>query len=66
MSFEAFNGVVKRAANRSNFKNEIFSILNFWSMKSAIGMSRAREVDWLRDVHDAENAMLDAAPNTWM
>ena len=49
MSFEAFNAIVKRAANRSNFKNECMSVLCFWSMKSAIALKRQCTAQWLED-----------------
>ena len=60
MSFEAFNAVVKRAANRSNFKNECMSVLCFWSMKTAIALKRKCSADWLVDVeHNASAFLLD-------
>ena len=39
--FEAFNQQIKRAARRSNFKNETVSIMRYWSMKSARELVRA-------------------------
>ena len=32
--FEAFNQVIKRGVNRSNFKNPEISCLRYWSMRS--------------------------------
>mgnify|MGYP003988397729 CR=1 FL=1 len=52
MAFEAFNGIVKRAANRSNFKNELLSLMVHWSMKSAICMSERRSAQEFWDVKD--------------
>ena len=52
MSFEAFNAVVKRAANRSNFKNECLSVLSYWSMRSAIALKKNRSAGWLIDCRD--------------
>ena len=42
MAFEAFNAIVKRAANKSNFKCELVSLMIHWSMKSAIALSGKR------------------------
>ena len=42
MAFEAFNAIVKRAANKSNFKCELVSLMIHWSMKSAIALSGQR------------------------
>ena len=42
MAFEAFNAIVKRAANNSNFKCELVSLMIYWSMKSAIALSGER------------------------
>jgi hypothetical protein len=39
---EAFHGIVKRAANRSNFKCELLSLMIYWSMRSAIVLSGRR------------------------
>ena len=36
--FEGFNQVIKRAACRSNFKNEVVSVMQYWSVKSARAM----------------------------
>ena len=33
--FEAFNKVIKKGAQRSNWKNETVSTMNYWSMRSA-------------------------------
>ena len=52
MSFEAFNAIVIRAANRSNFKNETNSVLVYWSMKSAIALKKKCSADWLADCDD--------------
>jgi hypothetical protein len=36
--FEGFNKVIKLGAERSNFKNETVSIMQYWSMRSACAL----------------------------
>jgi hypothetical protein len=38
--FESFNQLIKRAACRSNFKNEVVSVMQYWSVKSARALVR--------------------------
>ena len=59
MSFEAFNAVVKRAANRSNFKDEVESVMRFWSMKSAIALKKQSTGNWLFACEEASIYPLD-------
>ena len=40
--FEGFNKVIKAGAQRSNFQNEAFTIMQYWSMKSARTLVRGR------------------------
>ena len=35
---EAFQKIIKAAANRSNYKDECMTVLDFWSMKSAMAL----------------------------
>ena len=59
MSFEAFNAVVKRAANRSNYKNECVTVLCFWSMKSALALKRRCSAAWLDGYTEETVCLLD-------
>ena len=38
MGFEGFNKVIKAGAQRSNWRNESLSIMQYWSMRSARAM----------------------------
>ena len=40
--FEAFNKLIKKACNLSNYKNEVVSAMEFWSMRSARRLKKVR------------------------
>lgn len=47
--FEAFNKLIKKACNLSNYKNEVLTAMQFWSMRSARRLRKARlgKATWL-------------------
>ena len=47
--FEAFNRLIKKACNLSNYKNEVLTAMQFWSMRSARRLRKARlgKATWL-------------------
>ena len=40
--FEAFNKLIKNTCNLTNYNNEVLAVMQYWSMRSARRLKRAR------------------------
>ena len=49
MAFEAFNQVIKKMFNKSNYKSAAVSVADFWSMRSARTFRLGRAAEWFQD-----------------
>ena len=49
MAFEAFNQVIKKMFNRSNYKSAARSVAEFWSMRSARALRHGKASAWYQD-----------------
>lgn len=46
MAFEAFNQLVKRLSEMSNYKSQLSSVVNFWLYKSARNLIKGTSASW--------------------
>ena len=62
MAFESFNQIMKRAAERTNYRDLIVSIAEYWSMKSALSIKAGKTTAWAADTVCVSSATSTGIP----